>query len=247
MNILFGINSLKEAIEFKDDIEEFYFGLNNIPNHRRWYKNLNLRSIDEAIDVIKFAISCKKKIYLAINEIYEEKELNSLLKIIKNLLRMGLSGLIIRDIRLLDIFKEKTFLILSTTATTFNSQSVKFYKQLGVNRITLPCHLMPSEAKKIIETNCNDIDFEIFYFPHEFCRNIDGICLYHTFKGKITAGNCKYSLMARRKKFNMPLPNLVLRENFIKEYKKMGVKHIKIPRDGEIKEKKEIIKAIKNL
>jgi collagenase-like PrtC family protease len=247
MNILIGINNLKEAMEFKNDIQEFYFGLGEISNHRKWYKNLNLNSMNEAREIIKFANSFNKKIYLAVNEIYEEKEFNSLLKIVKDLLENGLGGLIVRDIRLLNIFKGKTFLILSTTATTFNSQSVNFYKQLGAERITLPCHLMPSEAKEIITANNNKIDFEIFYFPHEFCRNIDGICLYHTFRSNITAGNCKYPLVAKEKRFIMPLPDITSRENFIKEYKKLGIKYLKIPRDGEIKEKKEIIKKIKNL
>ncbi|MGC8728689.1 MAG: U32 family peptidase [Elusimicrobiales bacterium] len=247
MKIVSGVNNIKECEILSSISDEFYFGLKEVENHRKWYSFLNIKDTDEAEKLIKTAQSQRKKIYIAANETYDKTETSKAVEIIEKLIKKGLSGIILRDINLAEHFKNKTEIILSSTALVFNSNSLKFYKELtGLKRLVIPQHLKPEEQffiKKI-----KDIEYEIFYFPDVYCSNIDGACLYHDFDGIIRKKtNCSYVFMSGKQKIKMAHPSAKKRFETIYNYYKLGANYIKTARDGTTEEKIKILKKIKTL
>ena len=72
--------------------------------------------------------------------------------------------------------KYKKEIAISTGGTTFNKDSVQFYKSLGAKRIILDRQLTIKELKKIIEAD-NSLEYEIFGFGGS-CFFIDGFCSF---------------------------------------------------------------------
>lgn len=248
MKIVSGVNNIKECEILSSISDELYFGLKEVGNHRKWYSFLNLKDTDEAEKLIKTAQSQRKKIYIAANETYDETEKSKAVEIIEKLIKKGLSGIILRDINLAEHFKNKTEIILSSTALVFNLNSLKFYKELtGLKRLVIPQHLKPKESKFFIG-KIKDVEYEIFYFPDVYCSNIDGACLYHDFDRIIRKKtNCSYVFRSGRKKINMGHPSPRERFETIYDYYKLGANYIKTARDGTTEEKIKILKRIKTL
>lgn len=248
MKIVAGINSAKELIILKDMVDEVYFGFQNIPNHRKWYPDLNIKTSDDAEYIIREAAYLNKKIYIAANEVYSEKDLEIIIKLINKFIKKGLNGIILRDINLADYFRGKTEIILSSTAAVFNSYSLNFYKEnTGCSRIVIPQHLSPHESQSFMK-KIRDIDYEIFYFPDVYCANVDGVCRYHDFDGVVRKKtNCNYTMYNKKEKILMTHPSEKKRFDMIYDYYRLGARYIKTARDGTTQEKIKILKNIKIL
>jgi len=248
MKIVSGVNNIKECEILSSISDEFYFGLKEVENHRKWYSFLNIKDTDEAEKLIKTAQSQRKKIYIAANETYDESEKTKAIEIIEKLIKKGLSGIILRDMNLAEYFKNKTEIILSSTALVFNSNSLKFYKEMtGLKRLVIPQHLKPEESAFFIK-KIKDIEYEIFYFPDVYCSNIDGACLYHDFDGIIRKKtNCNYVFLSGVQKIKMGHPSIKKRFETIYDYYKLGANYIKTARDGTTEEKIKTLKKIKTL
>jgi len=244
MKKVIGINTYKEALYLMDYADEIYFGLRSIKNHRIWYDYLNVSDIDEAIKIIKLAKDKNKKSYIAANESYSQREIENVIKIIRTLLSNGLDGIILKDINLASYFKNKTDIILSSTAIVFNSAALNFYiRNTGLNRAVIPQHLKPSDAIDIMKIK--SIQYEIFYLLDVYCRNVDGACKFHIFDGKTREkSNCKYVFKVNEKNIDMRPPSIYDRAKIIYDYKKMGVKYIKLARDGSADYKMKLIKEV---
>jgi collagenase-like PrtC family protease len=65
---------------------------------------------------------------------------------------------------------------VSTGGTTFNSETAKFYEELGASRVILPRHLKVQEIGQIVK-DCPSLDFEVFIL-NSGCKNIDGFCTF---------------------------------------------------------------------
>ena len=225
-----------------DYADEIYFGLKSVKNQRIWYDYLNVSNIDEAIKIIKLAKNKNKKSYIAANESYSQREIENVIKTIRTLLSNGLDGIILKDINLASYFKNKTDIILSTTAIVFNASALNFYiRNTGLNRIVIPQHLKPSDAIDIMKIK--GIQYEIFYFLDVYCRNVAGACKFHFFDGKIREkSNCKFKV--NEENIAMRPPSIYDRAKIIYDYNKMGVKYIKLARDGSTDYKIKIIKEV---
>jgi collagenase-like PrtC family protease len=247
MKKVIGINSYKEALYLIDHVDEIYFGLRSIKNHRIWYDYLNVSDIDEAIKIIKLAKDKNKKSYIAANEAYSQREIENVIKTIRTLLSNGLDGIILKDINLASYFKNKTDIILSSTAIVFNTAALNFYiRNTGLNRIIIPQHLKPSDAIDIMKIKC--IQYEIFYLIdlYQYCYNVDGVCTFHYFDGKIRReANCEYPFKIKGKEMNMKkCPSIYERAMMIYKYYKMGAKYIKLSRDETTDYKLKLIKDV---
>jgi len=245
VNIITGINSFQEAVELIDISDEFYFGLRFISNHREYFENLNLEYIDTAFKIIDFVRKKNKRIYFVANEIYRLDELKKVYEVIEKLVRRGLNGVIIRDINLGFRIRKLTDIILSSTALVFNSGTLEFYKNIfPLRRVIIPQHLSLKDARNLILKN-KDVEFEIFYLPEIYCSNVDGICLFHIFDETKNKMGCFYAFFINNKNFKPFKPSFNLRIKIIKEWIKMGISSIKIPRDYTTSKKIEVITKIK--
>lgn len=242
--IITGIYSKEELKSLINLSDSFYFGLKSIKNHRSFNHKYNL-SINQAKKIIELAKKNKKEIYLATNEIYKFDELEKNYKIIRKLISSGLDGVILKDITLIKLLKPYTYIIVTSTACLFNHLSIELYEKLGANRIILPQQIDFDDAKNIIK-RFPQLEFEVFFLPDSYCANIDGLCLFHDLISK-KVSICKIPFILDNKKLLMKIPEKEKRYALLKNYISIGIKYIKIPRDGSLEQKIENIIELKKI
>ena len=191
MKILAPVNKPEEVEKLiEEGADELYCGVlpnswrnkyTNVasPNRREW-TTANLSDLDELEKTVNIAHTYRIPVYLAINSFYSDKQYPLVLKQIEQAKVIGVDAFIIADLGLLLALKEKKLDIeihISNTGTSFNSESIKFYKDLGASRIILPRQLMLDEIAELVEGE-NEIKFEVFIL-NSGCKNIDGFCTFH--------------------------------------------------------------------
>lgn len=139
--------------------------------------NFTFNQIKEGVD---FAHSKNKKIYVTVNIVLHNEELDEVINYLKKLEECNIDAIIVSDPAIIEIAKENTNLEihLSTQASVMNIEACKFYKELGVSRIVLARELSKEEIKKIID----EVDIEIECFIHgAMCSSISGRCVLSNF------------------------------------------------------------------
>ncbi|GAH34415.1 unnamed protein product, partial [marine sediment metagenome] len=102
-----------------------------------------------------------------------------ILDFVDKVINIGIDGLMVADLALLLTLQQMrvdTKIIISTGGTTFNSETAKFYQDLGASRIILPRHLTIEEIKDISD-NVTNIELEVFILNSR-CPNVDGFCTF---------------------------------------------------------------------
>lgn len=149
------------------------------PNRREW-TSANLSDFDELKRVVDIVHTYHIPVYLAMNAFYTDQQYPLVLQQIEQAKRIGVDAFIIGDLGLILLLKKINLNIsfhISNTGTTFNSQTIKFYKELGASRIILPRQLSIDEIAELVDSE-NDIEFEVFIM-NSGCKNIDGFCTFH--------------------------------------------------------------------
>lgn len=141
--------------------------------------NLRANAINFTIDELKvgidFAHNLGKKVYVTVNIILHNKELNDVDEYLKQLSKIGVDAIIISDPSIIEIAKKYNIEIhLSTQQSTLNYEAVSFWKKQGVTRIVLARECSKEDIIKIKEK----IDIEIETFIHgAMCAGISGRCV----------------------------------------------------------------------
>ncbi|MEJ5285378.1 MAG: U32 family peptidase [Brevinematia bacterium] len=146
-------------------------------------KNFSLRegadnfSIEELIEAVKYTHKINRKIFLTSNIYFHEDDIKKFKEFIPEIADIGLDGLIVSDIGIVSLLREKYPAIplhISTQANTLNSEAVKFYEKLGVKRVVLARELTLDEIKSIRDKT----SLELETFVHgAFCVAYSGRCL----------------------------------------------------------------------
>jgi putative protease len=142
-------------------------------------RSASLDNFDELGDVVRLAHSKNVPVFFTINEFYSGEQYDFALENVGQAVRAGVDALIVADINLLLMIKEKDYNIqihMGTGATTFNSQTVAFYKDLGASRVILDRQLSIEEIG-VIASKTPGIEFEVFALNQK-CHNIDGFCAF---------------------------------------------------------------------
>lgn len=148
-------------------------------------RSASLNDFKDLHSVVKLAHIHNTPVFFTINEFYSERQYDSALDNIEAAINAGVGALIVVDINLLLMIKERGHNIkihMGTGATTFNSQTVAFYKDLGVSRVILDRQLNIDEIG-LIASRSPDMELEVFALNQK-CHNIDGFC---TFQHGLTA------------------------------------------------------------
>jgi len=150
----------------------------------------------EMQESIRWAHNRGKKVYVAANASIHEKDLKNMPDFIENLKKASPDGVIVSDPGILELIKNnipKAKIILSTQANTTNSESARFWKAAGVDRIILARELSFEEVKRIIE-NVPEIEFEVFVHG-SMCISYSGRCLLSSYMTGRSAnrGGCTQS------------------------------------------------------
>jgi len=159
---------------------EWTAGYSNVAScNRREWKTANLTGFGELEDVVKESHRLGAPVYLALNGLYTEGQFRQLRNISRKSSQAGIDGVIAADIGLIKMLKDeaiKTDIHASTGCTVFNSESARFFKDMGIKRINLPRHLRVSEIASIVKEN-PDMKFDVFIL-NSGCKNVDGLCTF---------------------------------------------------------------------
>lgn len=165
-------------------------------------KNLSLDDIKEAT---KLAHDLDKKVYLTLNVISHNKDLEGVDEYIQSLDEAGVDAFIVSDPGIFQ--KVKTLapskeIHISTQANITNTATVEFWKNLGADRVILARELSLEEIKEIKDEVRDSIMIEAFVHG-AMCMSYSGRCLLSNFMTGRSAnmGDCahpcryKYYLM----------------------------------------------------
>lgn len=199
--------------------DEFYCGIvpldwrekygYEIPlNCRGTYTGTNFDTIEELERAVNCAHKYNRSVRITLNETnYSDVQMKLIVKLLDELADIKVDGVIVANLPVLLAIKNRKYdfkVSLSGEANCTSAAAVKFYRELGVQRIVFPRHISIREMKEIIQNNA-DLEFEAF-FLNEGCFFSGGYCygIHHT---------C-YSPLCRASQFKLKPNN---REEVIQE------------------------------
>ncbi len=147
-------------------------------------KSLSLRAMagnftdEEIVEAINFAHNIGKKVYITVNILARNYDLEQAEKYLRFLESAKADGVIISDVGLVSLALEVAPNLpvnLSTQANTTNLKSVEFWKKQGVKRVILARELSIEEVSQIHNAN-PDIEIETFIHG-AMCISYSGRCL----------------------------------------------------------------------
>ncbi len=162
-------------------------------------------SIEDIEKLCNYAHKFNAKVYVALNTILYENELNEAEKIIYEIYEAGADALIIQDFGILEMNLPPIPLHASTQTHNTEIEKIKFLEKVGFSRVILARELSLTEIKHInSETN---IELECFVHG-ALCVSYSGQCYMSAFLGNRSGnrGECaqacrlKYELLDENKK-----------------------------------------------
>ena len=165
---------------------------------------------EQLIDAIHYAHLHHKKLYLTINTLLKNKELEQeLCSYLEPLYKEGLDAVIVQDFGVIYFLRKyfpKLPIHASTQMTIFGSRTVNELKRLGVSRIVTPRELSLKEISAIYENT----GMEIESFVHgALCYCYSGQCLMSSFIGG-RSGNRGRCAQPCRMEYDLKLNNQTL-------------------------------------
>lgn len=193
-------------------------------------KNFTLEELKEAVT---YAHNINKKIYVTVNIVFHDENLDGLKEYLIYLDKINIDGIIASDITVIKLVQElklKFSICLSTQASLLNSRAVKFWQSLGVTRVVPAREATREDLKRISKTG-----IEIETFIHgAMCTSISGKCIlsnYVTNRDSNRGGCaqiCRWEFASQDKPNFTIMPKDLNMVPFIKEEMGMGVKSFKI-------------------
>lgn len=189
MDIIAGFSKVNEVKQYLEaGADELYCGMlgEDRLNHRPNTSEFNLKDVAELSEACSIAKQLFCPIYLVINETgYTQSQLEKIKKKIQQAVTVGVDGFILADIPLIQYVK-KTFpeckIISSVINPIYNTETAKLFINSGVDRITFPRHILPSEIKRIRDTLQLRIETKVFFHEVATCQNYDCFCKIHSYK-----------------------------------------------------------------
>ncbi|MBM7868835.1 putative protease [Clostridium pascui] len=167
------LEKLKTAITFGADA--VYLGGSKL-NLRAFANNF---SDDELKEGIEFAHTRGKRVYVTVNVIPHNEDLDGLEEYLVNLYNIGVDAIIVSDPGIIMTAREvapNLEIHLSTQANNVNYKSATFWYKQGVKRIVLARELSLEEIKGVRENIPEDCDLEAFVHG-SMCMSYSGRCL----------------------------------------------------------------------
>ena len=176
-------------------------------------KDFNLRNlgnnfdIDEMTEAVEYAHSRGVKIYLTLNSLIDENEIERLTMFIKSLKGIAFDAVIISDLAVLRLIKKihpDMRVHISTQTSTSNHLAVNSWAALGAKRVNIAREVSYSDLVKIVR----DSEIEIEVFVHgALCISYSGRCMLSKYLSGRDAnkGSCshtcrwKYYLMEEKR------------------------------------------------
>jgi putative protease len=159
--------------------DAFYLGAEHF-GARAYARNF---TSEELLNVLDEAHLYGRKVYLTINTLFKEKELNELRDVIIPLYEHGLDAVIVQDLGIFRLMREcfpDLALHASTQMTVTGYEGARFIEGCGASRVIPARELSLEEIKKIR----SETSLEIECFVHgALCYCYSGACLMSSFIG----------------------------------------------------------------
>ena len=203
---------------------------------RKFAENFTL---DEIHDAVKLAHLHNVRVYVTVNTIIKESELESVLNYLNELYAIGVDAVLIQDLGLIELINKhlpKLRVHASTQLTCENQKKMDYLESKNVKMVVLPREMKKEEIEKL-KTN---MELEIFVHG-ALCYSYSGQCLMSSFKGGRSGnrGTCaqpcrqKYKLHNKKDYYLSP-KDLCLYDE-LKEINELNIKCIKI--EGRMRSK----------
>jgi U32 family peptidase len=142
--------------------------------------NFDLPEVKEVADLLHLH---GKKIYVTVNTLIADSELENALKYLNELYNLGVDAVIVQDIGLIDLTRKylpRLEIHASTQMTVHNSEGAAYLKGLGVKRVVLARELTRDEVAAIVAGS--GIEVEVFVHG-AICVCYSGQCLMSSMIG----------------------------------------------------------------
>lgn len=211
-------------------------------------RNFSLRanatnfSIEEIFDACSYAHNINKKVYVTVNIIFHNDNIEGLVDYLKELEACKVDAIISSDPMIIDVIKENNINLkihLSTQMSCANTEAALFFKDLGVERVVLARECSRENIKSIID----NAKIEVETFVHgAMCSSYSGRCVLSNYFTKRDAnrGGCAqicrwtFDLCDKNKniiesdtKFTMSTKDLSMIDN-LKDMIDIGITSLKI-------------------
>ncbi len=146
--------------------------------------NANNFSIQDITEGVAFAHSLGKKVYVTVNILFHNEDLEGLTEYLTTLSDIGVDAFIVSDLAVIKRIKElnlKPEIHISTQESSVNKFAVKFWESVGATRVVLA-----RECSKIdILDIKNNTDAELEVFIHgAMCTSYSGRCVLSNYVTK---------------------------------------------------------------
>ena len=148
-------------------------------------------SIDDIRQLCEYAHQFSAKIYVTLNTIVYDDELEQVRSLIDELAAIGVDAILVQDMGLLQFMDGKPFEIHASTQTdNRTADKVRWLHQLGFSRAVLARELSAEEIAEI-HREVPDIELEVFVHG-ALCVSYSGICYasQHCFQRSANRGEC---------------------------------------------------------
>lgn len=210
---------------------------------------------EEIEELVEYANTRGANVYLAINTLMKETELNEAISFIEKMYNVGVNAFIFQDIGLATFVKKQLPQIDMHASTQLFAHSIKdvqVLKEAGFSRVVLAREL---SIKEIAEIKQN-VDVEIEVFVHgALCVSYSGQCLMSSLIGERSGnrGKCAQSCRMTYDLYNkeddslianghLLSPKDIMAVEILDEYIKAGVDSLKI--EGRMKNEKYVAQIV---
>ena len=133
-----------------------------------------VNSLEDIEALVKHAHLYNARIYVTVNTILKEEELQETEEMIHALYRIGVDALIVQDMGITQLNLPPIPLHASTQMDNRTPEKVKFLKEAGFRQVVLARELSLREIKKIHDT-CPEVPLEVFVHG-ALCVSYSGQC-----------------------------------------------------------------------
>ena len=226
--------------------DEIYLGLKGF-GARRNAENFTVEELKKAID---YAHLRGSRIFLTLNTIMTNREIELLYPTLKDLYNYGLDAIIVQDLGYAE-YLHKNFPSIeihgSTQMTVANYYEINYLKELGFKRIVLPRELSFEEIKEIRKNT--DIELEVFV-SGSLCISFSGNCYMSSFIGGRSGnrGMCaqpcrkEYKTSCGEKSYFLSPKDQLYGLDEIKKLQEIGVESIKV--EGRMKDTSYVYETV---
>lgn len=157
-------------------------------------------SLDDIKEVVNYAHKFWAKVFITVNTILDDNELDEAVELVKALDRLGVDAVIVQDLGLLKRLIELNLQIpihMSTQCDNRDVEKVSFFNKIGVSRVVLARELSLEKIKEIHQVNPN---LELEAFVHgALCVSYSGQCYLSQYIGGRSANRGECAQPCRKK------------------------------------------------